>query len=74
MSFQIIDDVFDFTSTEKELGKPAGGDLLQGNITLPALYAMEDPQIKQEIIKVNENTSRDEIDKIIAKSKKFRCH
>ena len=65
MSFQITDDVLDFTSTEKELGKPAGGDLIQGNITLPALYAMEDPQIKQKIVKVNEQTGRSEIDHII---------
>jgi len=42
MSYQIIDDVLDFTSTEKELGKPAGNDLLQGNITLPVLIAMKD--------------------------------
>lgn len=65
MSFQIIDDVLDFTSTEKELGKPAGGDLLQGNITLPVLYAMENWDIKQEIIKVHEHTERSEMDKII---------
>ncbi|HLR40609.1 MAG TPA: heptaprenyl diphosphate synthase component II [Virgibacillus sp.] len=42
MSYQIIDDILDFTSTEKELGKPAGNDLLQGNITLPVLIAMKD--------------------------------
>jgi len=41
MSYQIIDDILDFTSTSKQLGKPAGNDLLQGNITLPVLYAME---------------------------------
>lgn len=40
MSYQIIDDILDFTSTEKQLGKPVGNDLLQGNITLPVLYAM----------------------------------
>ncbi|MCK0472123.1 heptaprenyl diphosphate synthase component II [Halalkalibacter sp. APA_J-10(15)] len=40
MSFQITDDILDFVGTEKQLGKPAGGDLLQGNVTLPALYAM----------------------------------
>ncbi|ADU30132.1 heptaprenyl diphosphate synthase component II [Evansella cellulosilytica] len=40
MAFQITDDILDFVGTEKELGKPAGSDLLQGNITLPALYAM----------------------------------
>lgn len=43
MSYQIIDDILDFTSSEKELGKPAGNDLLQGNITLPVLYAMNYP-------------------------------
>lgn len=45
MSFQIIDDILDFTSTEEELGKPAGGDLLQGNITLPVIYSKNDPAI-----------------------------
>lgn len=39
MAFQIIDDVLDFTGTTEELGKPAGSDLRQGNITFPALYA-----------------------------------
>ncbi|TFJ93813.1 heptaprenyl diphosphate synthase component II [Lentibacillus salicampi] len=42
MSYQIIDDILDFTASEAELGKPAGNDLLQGNVTLPILYAMED--------------------------------
>src|SRR5699024_6264967 len=37
MSFQIIDDILDFTASEKELGKPTGSDLMQGNITLPVL-------------------------------------
>lgn len=35
MAFQITDDVLDFVGTEKELGKPAGEDLRQGNVTLP---------------------------------------
>ncbi|WP_444685615.1 polyprenyl synthetase family protein [Alkalicoccus luteus] len=42
MAFQVTDDILDFTGSEKELGKPAGSDLIQGNITIPALYAMEE--------------------------------
>nr|WP_242688924.1 polyprenyl synthetase family protein [Staphylococcus simiae] len=40
MSYQIIDDVLDFTSTEKKLGKPVGSDLMNGHITLPVLLEM----------------------------------
>src|SRR5690625_5342379 len=52
MSFQIIDDILDFTSNEATLGKPTGHDLQQGNITLPVLYAMEDPLFKHELVKL----------------------
>jgi len=45
MSFQIVDDILDFTSTDKQLGKPAGSDLLQGNMTLPILLMKDDPTI-----------------------------
>lgn len=41
MSYQIIDDILDFTSSEQELGKPTASDLWQGNITLPVLFAMK---------------------------------
>lgn len=51
MSFQIIDDILDFTSTDQELGKPAGSDLLQGNITLPVLLLKDDPQARLYIDK-----------------------
>lgn len=44
MSYQIMDDILDFTSSEKELGKPVGSDLLNGHITLPTLYAMNNDQ------------------------------
>jgi octaprenyl-diphosphate synthase len=41
MAFQLVDDILDFTSTEKILGKPAGNDLREGKITLPLIYALE---------------------------------
>jgi geranylgeranyl pyrophosphate synthase len=37
LAFQIVDDVLDFSSDDKTLGKPAGNDLQHGTITLPAL-------------------------------------
>ncbi|BDH61388.1 heptaprenyl diphosphate synthase component II [Lysinibacillus sp. PLM2] len=49
MSYQIIDDILDFTSTDKQLGKPAGSDLLQGNITLPILLLKDQPKIQKFI-------------------------
>ncbi|OCA90932.1 heptaprenyl diphosphate synthase component II [Bacillus sp. FJAT-27225] len=70
MSYQIIDDILDFTGTEKELGKPAGGDLLQGNITAPVLYAMEDPLLREKIMAVSEHTSQQEMNEIIDSIKK----
>lgn len=65
MSFQITDDILDFTSTEKELGKPVGSDLLQGNITLPVLFALENPTIKVEIEKITNKTTPNEIQPIL---------
>lgn len=61
MSFQITDDILDFTSTSEELGKPVGSDLLQGNITLPVLFALEIPEIKSEIEKISIETTPSEI-------------
>ncbi|OQX62518.1 MAG: hypothetical protein B5M51_05940 [Anaerolinea sp. 4484_236] len=41
MAFQIVDDILDFTGEQAAIGKPVGSDLLQGLITLPALYYIE---------------------------------
>jgi geranylgeranyl pyrophosphate synthase len=41
LAFQIVDDILDFDSDEGTLGKPAGNDLAQGTITLPAILFIE---------------------------------
>lgn len=40
-AFQIIDDILDFTGEEQRIGKPVGGDLRQGLVTLPTIYFLE---------------------------------
>ncbi len=42
MAFQLVDDILDFTSSEKILGKPSGNDLREGKVTLPIIYALQD--------------------------------
>lgn len=42
IAFQLADDVLDFTSHEKVLGKPVGSDLREGKVTLPLIYVLED--------------------------------
>lgn len=41
MAFQITDDILDMVADERRLGKPVGGDLRQGVITLPVIYALK---------------------------------
>jgi octaprenyl-diphosphate synthase len=49
-SFQLVDDLLDFTSFEDSLGKAAGADLLEGKVTLPVIYLLEeDPKLKHAV-------------------------
>ncbi len=41
MAFQIVDDILDFTGEQAAVGKPLGSDLLNGLVTLPAIYYAE---------------------------------
>lgn len=40
MCFQIRDDIFDYYS-DSRIGKPTGNDMLEGKLTLPAIYALD---------------------------------
>jgi octaprenyl-diphosphate synthase len=46
-AFQLVDDLLDFTSDGDSLGKAAGADLLEGKVTLPLIYLLEEePRMK----------------------------
>ncbi len=49
MTFQIWDDVKDLISTEDELGKPAGHDMVEGTYTLPVLRALSVPGVGDDL-------------------------
>nr|YP_010619290.1 Prenyl transferase [Amplisiphonia pacifica]WAX03303.1 Prenyl transferase [Amplisiphonia pacifica] len=40
LAFQVIDDILDITGLSKDLGKPAGSDLINGNLTAPLIFAL----------------------------------
>lgn len=40
MAFQIVDDLLDFVGEEVALGKPVGGDLREGKMTLPVIHLL----------------------------------
>ncbi|MCY9843814.1 octaprenyl diphosphate synthase [Vibrio caribbeanicus] len=58
-AFQLIDDVMDYTSTGKEMGKNVGDDLAEGKPTLPLIHAMQtsSPEQSQLIKQAIENAN-----------------
>ena len=50
MAFQIVDDILDYTGEESTLGKPVGGDLRQGIVTLPFFYFLQNSSDRQAVI------------------------
>ena len=52
IAFQLVDDLLDYTADEMALGKPVGGDLREGKITLPAIYLLQqDSGMASELIR-----------------------
>src|SRR5690606_26931262 len=42
-AYQIVDDILDFTGDPQATGKPVAADLLNGYITLPIIYLLDNP-------------------------------
>jgi octaprenyl-diphosphate synthase len=63
IAFQLVDDILDFTSREKILGKPVGNDLREGKVTLPLIYALEsaDPQERKLVETVLADGNYDQV-------------
>lgn len=68
MAFQITDDILDMTAEQVKLGKPIGGDLRQGIITLPAIYALKNSPNRDRLrqIAANRNKTEEEVNEAIA--------
>src|SRR3712207_2175857 len=67
--FQIRDDIFDYYD-KSDIGKPTGNDMLEGKLTLPAIYALNtarNERMLQLAKKVKNNTvEADEIAELVA--------
>lgn len=50
MAFQVRDDILDLCGTEKELGKPPGSDIRQGNISIPVIFALQEPALRTSLL------------------------
>lgn len=59
MAFQIVDDILDFTGEQSAVGKPIGSDLLNGLVTLPAIYYAEANPQDEDILSLPEGGWKD---------------
>ena len=59
MAFQIVDDILDFTGEQSAVGKPIGSDLLNGLITLPAIYFAEANPIDEDVLSLPQGGWKD---------------
>lgn len=72
IAFQIKDDIFDYFESQ-ELGKPTGNDMMEGKLTLPALYVLNklhDSSLNELALRIRAlNASKEEIAQFVEKVK-----
>ena len=59
MAFQIVDDILDFTGEQSTVGKPIGSDLLNGLVTLPAIYYAEEHPNDEDVLSLPDGGWKD---------------
>jgi len=64
IAFQIVDDVLDVIGDPAVLGKPVGSDIREGNVTLPAIHALNN----------GSSINREELVRIIRRKRKTEDH
>lgn len=69
LSFQVVDDILDFTQSAEQLGKPAASDLAKGNLTAPVIFALDKEPKLRDIIdsEFSEDGSLDEAIELVLK-------
>ena len=72
--FQIRDDIFDYFPSNDVVGKPTGHDIMEGKVTLPLLYALqngpaEESHRMREMLMVNRDLSKEEVETLVAFAK-----
>jgi len=50
VTFQLVDDLLDLTGTEATIGKPVGGDLREGKMTLPLIHMLRRQPATREAV------------------------
>ena len=62
MAFQIVDDILDVVSSEEELGKPSGNDLMQGVYTLPVIRSLAGPDRERLLAMLGKPLSKEQVE------------
>ena len=73
MAFQIQDDYLDVVSDAKEIGKPAGSDIVEGKMTLMVVHTIEkaSSEDKEKLISILKSGSEDQVEEAISLFEKY---
>ncbi|ETO21158.1 hypothetical protein RFI_16044 [Reticulomyxa filosa] len=65
MSYQIVDDILDYTASNQLFGKSIGNDFKEGKVTLPLIIALRSSKLRDELIGlINSNNNADNFEKV----------